>query len=74
MLELAGRDLEPESQIPHLQNGDNGAILSLKRCMHVKSLAQYMANGRKDYGQWWLFLSVETLKLMQGKEYTKVLV
>lgn len=52
MLELAGRDLEPESQIPHLQNGDNGAILSLKRCMHVKPLAQYMANSRKDYGQW----------------------
>lgn len=74
MLELAGRDLEPESPFPHLQNGDNGAIVSLKRCMHIKSLAQHMANGRKDYSQWWMFLLVETFKLMPEKEYTKILV
>lgn len=49
MLELAGRDLEPEYPFPHLQHGDNGPIVSLKRCMHIKSLTQHMANGRKDY-------------------------
>lgn len=62
--------LGPESQFPYLQTGDKGAVVSLKRCMHLKYFAQYLANGRKDYNQRWLFLLVETFKLVQKKEYS----
>lgn len=62
--------LRPESQFPHLQTGDKGAVVSLKRCMHLKSFAKYWANGKKDYNQRWLFLLVETFKLVQEKKNT----
>lgn len=59
--------LPPESQFPHLQNGDEEAVASLQRYMHIKALAQDLANGRKAYNLWWLFLLVETYQLVQEK-------